>query len=114
MVPLLRAARYRWMPYLGAAGVLLSGCFFFPVLLYLDNTAHSADKPSMWTAIACGTFMVLGILSSVTVLFLRGFMNARYDPNDAESEQERIEVGRKRSITREEAEDLLDPVIRRE
>jgi hypothetical protein len=64
--------------------------------------------------IAGGAATFLGVFSSITLLCLRGYLNARYDPNDPETEEERIKLGRSRSLTREEAEELQDFVIRRE
>jgi len=47
------------------------------------------------------------VLSGIALLLVRHFKNANYNPNDPESEQERIELGRSLGITQEEAEQLM-------
>jgi hypothetical protein len=44
----------------------------------------------------------------VLLLLVRWHKNANYDPNDPETEQERIELGRRFTITKEEAEELME------
>jgi hypothetical protein len=114
MWPLLRKMRLRWMIYVGLAGVLLSAGFVLPLFIYLDENTPPADKPSPTIAIVCALSLFVGMIGSLSLFFLRGYMNKHYDPNEPETLEERLKLGGKRSITRAEAEDLADPVIRRE
>jgi hypothetical protein len=114
MLPLLLRPRLRWMQNLAIAGFALSLFCCVPVFLYFDPSTRQANKPPLPLVIAGGAAAVLGGFSSITLLGLRGYLNARYDPNDPETEEERIDFGRSRSLTREEARELLDFVIRRE
>jgi hypothetical protein len=114
MVPLLRTPRLRWMQHLGIATLVIGAIFCIPLFLYFDPTTRPADKPSLPLAVVSGSLVVWGGLSMLTMLGMRSYLNARYDPNDPETEEERIKEGRRRSLTREEADDLRDFVIRRE
>jgi hypothetical protein len=110
MIPLLREPRLRWMMWLGVVGALING-FPFVLLLtfYLGGYPGQSDGPSLQTVIILGA----GFLTSIALLASRAMLNRLYDPNDPATELDRIEVGRGRSLTREEAEKLRDYVIRR-
>jgi hypothetical protein len=113
MLPLLRKPRLRWMQHLGIACALFGACFLLPIILYFDKNTRLADKTSLQIVVNCGACWAALMVAAASVFVLRSYLNRRYNPNDPETEQERIELGRSRSITQEQAEELVEYVVRR-
>jgi hypothetical protein len=108
MFPLLRAPRYRWMQDIGILGMLFS--FFAAIaLLLLIFAPGLRPLVNINSEVAVGLFVCIGtaFLLSLGLLLMRGRRQAAYDPNDPETELERIALSRKLSITKEQAEAIM-------
>jgi hypothetical protein len=78
-------------------------CFLLSMMVFTDQKMPGRDSIPVevfylaWAALALEVLVSAGLF-----LWLRG-KSAGYDPNDPETEQERIELGRSLTITREQA-----------
>jgi hypothetical protein len=110
MVPLVRRSHRRWLQHVGMAVGFLGPLCFLPAFILIlieprDPEVKEWTFPIMFGGFAAGFF--LGFCTMI-VMVLRNALNARYDPNDPETEAERIELGRELTITRAEAEAMLE------
>jgi hypothetical protein len=108
MVSLLKVGRLEGLRILGIIGAVLGGVA--AIIAAILTMAHM-DKPDdiapVVVEVAWGVTAIV-LLGGIGALLLRRHKNAIYDPNDPETEQERIERGRRYTITREQAEALMD------
>jgi hypothetical protein len=107
MVSQLRAPLLPWSHFLG-----LCSTFGGAVLILLATviTLAHLDIPQVINLLAVQLAWLvapLPLLAGIAALIRRRQKNAAYDPNDLESEQARIELGRKLSITKEQAEAIM-------
>jgi hypothetical protein len=105
MVLLLRERRLRWLRALGIACVALGMALGLGVAIWAQEQLVS---PTVATLLAALAIAVVPLLGGAAFLLLRHFDNARYDPNDPETEQERIELGRCRTVTKEKAAEMIE------
>lgn len=107
MIPQLKAPRLRWMRFVGISGVVVGGlvAVVATLLTAASGERHSTIEPAA-VVVAWGVTAIT-LLGGIALLLVRRHKNAGYDPNNPETEQERIELGRRFTITKEEAEELM-------
>jgi hypothetical protein len=108
MIPKLREPRLRGLRtfgvYTAVVGGVLSGVATIVTMMYLD-------KPQNMDIAAVQIFWglaVIALLVEFGAILWRRYKNSCYDPNDPETEQERRELARRHTITREQAEAIMD------
>jgi hypothetical protein len=108
MLGLLQGARLKWMRKTGIISVFvgwgIAMLAAFLLLVALNNERHQLP---LIVPLILGLLAVPFLLAAAVLLLVRRHRNAKFDPNDPETEQERMELGRRLSITKEEAEALM-------
>jgi hypothetical protein len=107
MIPKLRRPRLERLRLFGLISGGIGGVL--AALAGLVTLAY-VDRPGMvhWSVVLLAWVIALSpLLSGVAALIVRQYRNATYDPNDPETEQERIELGCKLAISKEEAEAMM-------
>jgi len=107
MIPLLHKRRLPRMRSYALALVFVGILVAVLGLLMLKSFFERGDKAMLAPAQTLLGIAAAMVLSGIALLLVRHFKNANYNPNDPESEQERIELGRSLGITQEEAEQLM-------
>jgi hypothetical protein len=102
MFPVLRKPRLKGLRKFGIVLLVIGGLAAL-VATAMTDRPNGFDRATLGVAWSIAPTLVLG---GGGVLLLRRHKNATYDPNDPETEQERIELGRRLTITREQAEAL--------
>jgi hypothetical protein len=109
MLRLLRKPGLKLMLQMGVI-TLIAGCIF---VFCAGVSFRSVSDPKLKTPIetvylfACTALAFL--LVGTALLLVRRRQYARFDPNDPETAQQRIELGHRLSITREQAEEVVNP-----
>jgi hypothetical protein len=111
MISLLRGRRLRWLRTLGIFCLSLGGVGAAFVFVWLKNSLEQGTRLTTTTFLAVSALAVIPLLGGAAFLVLRVVQNANYDPNDPETEEKRIELGRSRALTRQEATELLEDEV---
>jgi hypothetical protein len=112
MVDLLRKRRRsRGMEQYGPVGIVIGlAGVLGPLAIGFFNEEAQPDKttppPALWYALSACAALVL--LAGLGLIVYGRWKNAAFDPNDPETEQERIALGRRLAITAEQARTLRE------
>jgi hypothetical protein len=109
MLPLLRKPRLKRLQTVGWTILIVGGGFAFLAGVLFYGVLVQRPGVSLTEPIVVGLFSLPFLLTGAVLLLVRRHLNASFDPNDPEKEQERIELGRRLSITKERAEELMNP-----
>jgi hypothetical protein len=108
MIPLLLKDRLTGMQVLGIVGLIvgvIAAAISF-LLTLAANSPRSNLEPVVLT-IAWGVTTVV-LAAGIALLLVRWRKNATYDPNDYDTEQERLKLARRNTISKEEAEAIWE------
>jgi hypothetical protein len=108
MLPVLRNPRLKRLRYLGITGLVLAGAAGLVSLVLTAAAANLNNRSELGALMIAWGITALTLLGGVLVLLVRRHKNATYDPNDPKTEAQRIELGRQSTITREQAEALME------
>jgi hypothetical protein len=108
MLPLLRKPRLKGMRTLGVVGLVVGGVIGFIGGAIILGELDRSPITSLLVPCVIALVGLAFLLAGATLLLVRRHRNAHYDPNDPETEQDRLALGREYCITREQAEAFLE------
>lgn len=108
MIPRLRAPRLRWLRKFGVYSAVVGGILAAVAAIV---TMMHIDKPEKMDIVMVQVFWafpVIPLLCAAAALLVRRHKNSHYNPNDPEAEQERLTLAQRFTITKEQAEALME------
>jgi hypothetical protein len=108
MISLLRSWRLRWMKVLGIIGLAASVPISFVGIALSDQRNQQRINIEPRVKYLIWGLYIFTLLGAALLFLVRNVRNSKYDPNDPETEQERIEFGRRFAITKDEADKILN------
>jgi hypothetical protein len=108
MLPLLRNRRLQWLRGLGITCLVLGGLAAAGTTGWAQHRIGRHVEPPLPTLLAAVAAAAIALVLGAALLFVRHLNIARYDPNDPETNRERIDLGRSLTLTDEEAAELRE------